>query len=470
MSLHRRLASGAALICIYLAVEYLLPKPASVTPEGWRLLGLFAATIGGLILQPVPGGAVVLAAVVLSALIGGLDTAQALGGYSDPMVWLVIAAFLISDALLKTGLARRIALFFVRAVGKSSLGVCYALSMTDMVLAAIIPSNAARSGGVILPVARSIAELYDSRPGPTAGLLGTFLLAAVYQNICVTAAMFITGQASNPLAARIATDTFHYPVTLLTWFLAGVVPGLCSLAVLPLLVFHLNPPKIRHTPEARAFAAGELKRMGPVSRAETIVMLVFAAVCLLWVTSPFHRIDITATALLGAVALILTGILSWEDVVRNKSAWSLFIWYGGLVQLGKALGETGVTRVFAQAVAARFTGEAWPVLLAGALVVYFYAHYGFASITAHLLAMFTPFCAVLIAKGAPAGLVLFAFACFSNFAAGLTHYGTTPAPMYFAQNYLSLREWWKVGFAVSIVNFTIWSTVGFWWWKLIGLW
>ncbi|MCL5743996.1 MAG: anion permease [Acidobacteria bacterium] len=470
MSLHRRLASGAALIFIYLAVEYLLPKPASIAPEGWRLLGLFAATIGGLILQPVPGGAVVLTAVVLSALIGGLDTAQALGGYSDPIVWLVIAAFLISDALLKTGLARRIALFFVRTAGRSSLGVCYALSLTDMVLAGIIPSNAARSGGVVLPVARSIVELYDSRPGPTAGLLGAFLIAAVYQNVCVTAAMFMTGQASNPLAARIATDAFHYPLTPAAWFAAGIVPGLCSLAVLPLLVFRLNPPKIRRTPEARAFAAGELKRMGPVSRPEAIVLLVFAAVCLLWVTSPFHRIDITATALLGAVALILTGILSWEDVVRNKSAWSLFIWYGGLVQLGKALGETGVTRVFAHAVAARFTGESWPVLLAGALVVYFYSHYGFASITAHLLAMFTPFCAVLIAKGAPAGLVLFAFACFSNFAAGLTHYGTTPAPMYFAQNYLSLREWWKVGFAVSIVNLTIWSTVGFWWWKLIGLW
>ena len=59
-------------------------------------------------------------------------------------------------------------------------------------------------GGVVLPIARSIAELYGSRPGVTAPLLGTFLITAVYQNICVTAAMFLTGQASNPLAAKIA--------------------------------------------------------------------------------------------------------------------------------------------------------------------------------------------------------------------------------------------------------------------------
>ena len=140
------------------------------------------------------------------------------------------------------------------------------------------------------------------------------------------------------------------------------------------------------------------------------------------------------------------------------------------MQLGRTLREAGVTREFASAVGTRFTGDAWPVLLGGALLIYFYTHYGFASITAHLLAMFTPFCAVLIARGAPAGLVLYAFACFSNFAAGLTHYGTTPAPMFFAQNYLSLREWWKVGFVASLANLAIWSTAGFWWWKRIGLW
>ena len=109
-----------------------------------------------------------LTAVVLASIIGGLTIAQALSGYSDPTVWLVMAAFFISRALINTGLARRIALFFVKLFGKSSLGVCYALAMSDMVLATIIPSNGARSGGVVLPIVRSIAELYGSQPGPTA--------------------------------------------------------------------------------------------------------------------------------------------------------------------------------------------------------------------------------------------------------------------------------------------------------------
>jgi DASS family divalent anion:Na+ symporter len=467
---HQRVLRGLILVAIFLLVAFVAPRPEQVSPAGWRLMALFIATIAGLILQPIPGGALVLSAVVLASLIGGLTIGEALGGYADPSVWLVMAAFFISTALMKTGLARRIALLFVRAFGKTSLGVSYSLSLTDMVLASIIPSNAARSGGVVLPIMRSIAELYGSQPGASAALLGTFLFAAVYQNICVTAAMFYTGQASNPLAAQIATTTFNYPVTITSWFLAGIVPGLCSLAIVPMVVFRLAPPEIRKTPQAPEFAAGELRKMGSMSRGERIVATIFASVCGLWMTSPLHGIDITVTAMLGAVALLLTGVLTWEDVVTNRAAWDIFIWYGGLVRLGKALNDTGVTRVFADNVAGIFGGAGWVVILAGALLIYFYAHYGFASITAHILAMFPPFAAVLIAQGAPVGLTVFGFAVFSNLAAGLTHYGTTPSPMFYAHGYVPFRTWWTVGFVVSLVNITIWSTIGFGWWKLIGVW
>ena len=458
-----------ALIAIFLIIEFLLPRPASVTAPGWRLVGIFGATIAGLILQPIPGGALVLLAVTLSAAFGGLTITQALSGYGDPTVWLVMAAFFISRALINTGLARRIALFFVRLFGRSSLGVSYALSISDMVLAAIIPSNGARSGGVVLPIVRSIAELYGSYPHESAGRLGNFLFSAVYQGICISAAMFFTGQASNALAAKMATDA-GYPIDWTKWFLAGIVPGLCSMAVVPWIVMKLNPPEIRSTPEASAFAADELRKLGPFQRKEWILTAVFVAVCGLWATSSLHGIDITITALFGSTALLLTGVITWEDVKSEKAAWDIFIWYGGLVQLGKSINNTGVTREFAAWAAALLGDATWPVILAISLGIYFYAHYAFASITAHILAMYPPFLAVLVATGAPLGLVAFAFACFTNLAAGLTHYGTTPSPMFYAHEYVPFQTWWKVGFAVSLVNIAIWSTVGFGWWKVIGFW
>jgi DASS family divalent anion:Na+ symporter len=455
---------------IYLFIVFAVPKPPAVSPAGWRLFGLFAATVAGLILQPIPGGALVLSAVTLSSLIGGLTIGQALSGFADTTVWLVMAAFFISRSLINTGLARRIALFFVRLFGRSSLGVCYALSASDLVLATIIPSNGARSGGVVLPIVRSIAELYGSKPGATAALLGSFLMPAVYQSVCVTAAMFYTGQASNPLAARIAQDATGYSVTWLQWFIAGIVPGLVSMAVVPWVVLKLNPPEIRKTPEAAAFAARELQAMGPMSRAEWILAAVFVSVCTLWVTTSYHGLDITVSALLGSIALLLTGVLTWEDVKTERSAWDIFIWYGGLLMLGKALNDAKVTVEFARLVGGAFGDMGWPILFAVALGIYYYAHYAFASITAHILAMYPPFLALLLAKGAPVGLMIFAFACFANLAAGLTNYGTTPSPMFFAHGYVALKMWWKIGFVVSLVNIAIWSTVGFGWWRLAGVW
>ena len=464
-----RIIGALIVIGLYAAVQ-LAPRPAEIKPEGWRLLAIFVATIGGLITRPISGGALVLIAVTLAGFMGGLTINQALEGYADPTVWLVMAAFFISIAMIKTGFARRLGLFFVRMFGASSLGVTYALAMTDMLLAGIIPSNGARSGGVVLPITRSIAELYGSRPGPTAPLIGTFLITAVYQNICVTAAMFMTGQASNALAAKIATDTFHYPVSWALWALAGIVPGLCSLALNPYIVYKLDPPVIRKTPEAAAFAASELKRMGPMDRSQKFVLAIFVSVCGLWMTSPLHHLDIAIPALLGSCALLATGILRWDDVLAERAAWDIFIWYGGLVRLGRALNDAGLTRVFANSVGTLFPGRSWVVLFAVALLIYFYTHYGFASITAHILAMFAPFVLVLTSKGAPPGLAIFAFACFTNLAAGLTHYGTTPSPMYYAANYVSFQKWWKAGFVVSLANLAIWSTVGFAWWKVIGLW
>jgi DASS family divalent anion:Na+ symporter len=468
--MNRRVWSAAVPILLAAGVILIAPRPEVIKPEGWRLLGIFVGAIAGLIMQPIPGGAVVLIAVTLAGVFGGLTPGQTLSGYGDPTSWLVMVAFFIARALIKTGLARRIALFFVRLVGGTSLGICYALTFSDVCLSAVIPSNAARSGGVTLPILRSLCEIYGSTPGKTAGLLGSFLMMAIYQNVCVNSAIFLTGQASNPLAAQIAMHSFNYPISWTSWFIAGSVPGLCSLLLVPVVVFYLNPPQIRRTPEAAEFAVKELKVMGPMKRPERIVLAVFISICAGWMTTPLHGIDITITALLGVAALLITAVLTWEDVKNEKSAWDVFIWYGGLLMLGKALNDAGITREFARAVAAQFGYLGWPALFAIALVLYFYAHYGFASITAHLLAMFMPFAGVLIAKGAPVGIVVFAFACFTSLGAGLTNYGTTPAPMFFAQDYVTLGRWWKVGAVVSVLILAIWCSAGFLWWKIIGLW
>lgn len=455
---------GAAL-CVALT-----PVPAGITPEAWRLLAIFAATIVGSIVRPVPGGAIVLLGVSALAIFGALPVESALKGYADPIVWLVLSAFMISRGMIKTGLGRRIAMLFVRAIGHRTLGLGYALVSTDMLLASVIPSNAARAGGIIFPVARSVAEAYESRPGPTARRLGAFLMPLIYQCDVIVCAMFLTGQASNALIAKFAAQTTGIELTYPRWIIASIVPGIVSLLVVPPLLYRIYPPEIKHTPEAAAYAASELKQMGRMSLHEKLMLLVFALVAILWMTTSWHGINYAVVALLGICVLLLSGVLEWSDVIAERAAWDVFIWYGGLVRMAEALGETGITKRFAEAAASFTSGWVWWAALAGLLLIYFYAHYAFASITAHATAMYIPFLVVIVASGAPPALAVLSLAYFSNLNASLTHYGTTPAPIYFGAGYVRQRTWWWLGLIVSVPNILIWTAIGFGWWKLLRWW
>src|SRR5687767_12178608 len=445
------------MVVLLVAVGILLiPVPSGVTTQSWRLLAIFAATITGSIVRPIPGAAIVLLGVTALPIFNVMTINQALTGYADPVVWLVLAAFFISRGMIKTGLGRRIAFLFIKAIGRHSLGLSYALASTETVLATVIPSTGARSGGIIFPIAKSLAEAYESRPGPTARRLGAFLMASVYQCNVVVCAMFLTGQASNPIIARFAQETTGIEITYARWAIAAIVPGILSLIAVPWLIYRVFPPEIKHTPAAGEFAS--------------LMLVVFGVVAVLWMTNRFHGLDYAAVALLGISVLLITGVLDWEDLITEKAAWAVFIWYGGLIRMAEALGQTGLTKRFAEAAAGLTTGWKWWLALASLLLIYFYAHYVFASITAHVTAMFVPFLIVILAAGAPPYLAVLLLAYFSNLSASLTHYGTTPAPIYFGAGYTTQRTWWWLGLIASITTIIIWSVVGVAWWKLLQLW
>jgi len=458
-------------IVLFVALGILaIPVPAGITPQSWRLLAIFAATIMGSIVRPIPGAAVVLLGVAALPVFRVLTINEALTGYADPVVWLVLAAFFISRGMIKTGLGRRIAFLFIKAIGKHSLGLAYALGSTETVLATVIPSTGARSGGIIFPIAKSLAEAYESRPGPTARRLGGFLMTSVYQCNVIVCAMFLTGQASNPIIARFAQEVTGIEITYARWVIGSIVPGLLSLVLVPWVLYRVFPPEVKHTPAASELASEELKAMGRPKWSEWLMMLVFLLVSILWMTSKLHGIDYAAVALLGISVLLLTGVLDWEDLINEKAAWGVFIWYGGLLRMAEALGQTGITKRFAEASASLTTGWKWWLALASLLLIYFYAHYAFASITAHVTAMFVPFLIVILAAGTPTYLAVLSLAYFSNLAAALTHYGTTPAPIYFGAGYTTQRTWWTLGLITSLITIAVWTVVGFTWWKVLKLW
>ncbi len=474
---------------------YLAPVPEGITPQSWRLLAIFIATIVGSILRPAPGGAIVLLGITAIAITKSMPLSEAmiatvtdpsrpdlkaveslrikstLAGYADPVVWLVLAAFFMSRAMVKTGLGRRIALFFIRAIGHRSLGLGYALAGADFLLAAVIPSNGARSGGIIFPITKSVAETYDSKPGPTARRLGSFLMSFMYQCEVIISATFLTGQAGNLLIQRFARQQGGIDLNYPTWLLGAIAPSLVCLAITPPLLYRLFPPEVTRTPDAAKFARMELEKMGRMTWREKIMLCVFAFVALMWgTTNRLHSVDYSVVAMIGICLLLLAGVITWADALAEHAAWDVFIWYGGMVRMAEALGETGITKKFAESAAGFTSGWQWWAALGLLALIYFYAHYAFASISAHALAMYTPFLIVVTLAGAPPFLAAALLAYFSNLSAGLTHYGTTPGPIYFGADYVTQQKWWQLGFIASVSNILIWGLVGLVWWKILGWW
>ena len=282
--------------------------------------------------------------------------------------------------------------------------------------------------------------------------------------------MFLTGMAANPLIAEIARKIAHVELTWGQWAFAAAVPGLLSLTLIPYLIYRLHPPEIRDTQAAQRHALEELHRMGPLSSRELRLLAILLGVMAGWVTSPWHGLHNAFVALAGVSAILLSRVLTWDDLLHETKAWDALIWFAGLLMMADALLDSGVVKIISGAVFARITGWPWWAAAAFLAGTYLYVHYGFASMTAHVTALYPGFLAAGLVAGAPPLLMALLLGFFSSLDAAMTHYGTGSAPVYFGAGYVSQTTWWRLGFLISLVNIIIWLGVGSLWWKVLGMW
>lgn len=455
------------------AVIWFLPHPDAITPIAWHLFAVFAATIAGFILQPLPIGAVAFIGVSVTALLGVVSVKVAISGYGNSTIWLIICAFLLARAFIKSGLGSRIAYLIIKAIGKSSLTLGYAITLSDFVISPATPSSTARAGGIIYPIIRSLSSALHSEPDDgTARKFGAYIMQIEYQANAITCAMFMTAMAGNPMAVELAAKTIGVEITWSAWATAAIVPGLLSLLLMPYLLYKLYPPEIHEMPHAKQMAVEALAKMGPMSWMETVVLAVFVGSLVRWATSSLTHMNATGVGMLAVTVLLLTNVLTWQDVLQEKGAWNTMFWMGSLIALAGALSSSGFIKVVADMAGAAIqsAGLSWLAAFIILVLIYVYSHYAFASVSAHIGAMYAAFFAVAVAVGTPPLLAAISFAALSNIMIPLTHYGGGAAPILYGAGYVPQGTWWKLGFIIVTVNLVIWLGIGSLWWHLIGLW
>ncbi len=452
-------------------IIWILPAPLGIEEKAWHLLAVFIATIVGFITKPIPMGAVALIALVVLVMSHTLTLAEGLSGFSHPTSWLTFSSFLIARGFIKTGLASRLAYLFIRILGQNTLLLSYGLLATDLVLAPGMPSGNARAGGVIFPLVKSLAQIYKSEPHDgSARRIGSFLMLTSFQGTQITTALFFTAMVANPLMAGIAGKIAGFEITWVTWASAAFVPGLISFLIMPLVVYYCYPPEIKYTPKAKKLARDKLRQMGKISSQEWSMALTFLLLLSLWIFGDYlGGIKSATTALLGVAILVVTQVLSWDEIISEKKAWNILLWFSILLMMASFLNEFGLIAWVSQQLKGLIDGFSWQVAFYLLSIVYFYNGYFFASKAARASAMYAPFLSVALAVGTPPVYAALALAFLLNLSGCLTHYGTAVAPIYFGSGYVEIRVWWKIGFILSLVYFPVWLGIGGLWWHILGI-
>lgn len=433
-------------------VLWFIPAPEGLSIEAWHFLAIFFAVVVGLIIEPVPAALVGFTGVSFVALLGliGNPTESikwALSGFGNSVIWLIFAAFMFALGYKKTGLGRRVSLMMVKYMGKSSLGLGYAVAFSDLILSPFMPSNTARSGGSVYPVAINIPQIFNSYPDKDPRKLGAYISWVAIATTCVTSSMFLTALAPNLLAVDLIAKNTGHTISWMEWATIMLPLMIPMFLLTPWLTYIVYPPTQKKSPEAPAWAAEELKKLGPVTFKEYLMAFLATVALVLWIFGKDFGVNATTTAICIVSVMVLTNVITWDDLLGEKAAFNVFIWFSTLVAMADGLKKVGVLDYIGKNSQTMLADLSTTTLIIALLILFYIMHYFFASTTAHVTALI-PLFMVISTSLLPAEQI----STFTVLLAGslgvmgiITPYGTGPSPIWYGTGYISQARWWALG-------------------------
>lgn len=436
--------------------------PFGFAPEAWRLFLIFMATIVLVVSQTLSILAASILALSLALLSGTMDPKAAYSGFDEGFILLIVVAFLISRAVVKSGLGKRIALQIIKRFGGSTLGLGYSMVAADLLIAPAFPSNTARSG-VLYPILHALCHDSGSKVADgSRKKMGAYLMMTSMSGLAISSALWLSAMAANPVGAAIAAQQ-GVQITFASWLLYALVPVGVSFALMPYLLHRVFPPHITQTPEAPLRASEELLHMGPISRNERITLTVFVTMVALWALGEGLGIDKTAVAFGGLGILMATRIFTLEDLRHEGEALGTFIWFAILYGISAELNRLGFIGQIGEGISALFAGLPWFWVYLLLVTAYVLIHYLFVSQTAHLLALFGVFLHVGLQAGVPGELLAMMLLFATNFSAVITPQGSSSNLLFAGSGYLEAGEIYRFGGIVTALYTLLFLSVGTAW-------
>ncbi len=446
-----------------------LDPPSGMNPKAWGLFPFYAGTILGIMLRPMGEASILLIFLGLYAVCMK-GTSVALSGFSIGMTWLVVGAYFIAQAFRDTNLGKRIAYILIGIFGRTSLGLGYAAAISDFVIAPVTPSNAARTGGIIWPIFKSISEALDSYPDKNPRGIGAYLEQLLYIVTMCTGLIFLTGYAANTVAWTFADQLLGLKITWFEWTSAFIVPSGIMLFLAPYVIYKIYSPTITNI-DNKTISKKGLESIGPMTTKEKILLCFFVLAIVAWATSSITGVSSTAVVLAFIALCLIFGVLKWQDVAKNGQIWTTLMWYGGILGMASALNKfeffTWMAGVLQQWV--DFSSFNHLTLLILLVFLGTSCRYLFVSCGAYMASVLPVQFTIGLAAGLPQWDMFLVFTTCGVMGALVTHYANAAGPVLFGSNYVPLKTWWSIGLFYTLLSYVVFALIGVPYWMAIGI-
>lgn len=436
-----------------------LVNPFHFDEMACRVIALAALMVTWWVTEALPMPVVALIPIIMFPLMGIATIKETASNYGNEVIFLFLGGFILGLGIEKWNLHKRIALTIVKATGTSGnmiiLGFILATGMISMWL-----SNTATTM-MMFPIALSVINVVGhGREDKSYKNFSICLMLAIAYAANFGGIATIIGTPPNAAYVSYITEKLNVEISFFDWLIVCLPISLLLMFSLYLVsVKLLFPNDISDSAEMKQVINEKLEALGPVSKAEKRVMVVFIGTALLWITRDlinqqgWFKLDDNSIAIFGAVMLFIVPagehgkkLLEWKDT--SHIAWGILLLFGGGIALAGALEKAGLMGKLGEWIAS-FSGSNLLLLLVVVTTVSIFIS-EFMSNIAQVI-VFAPVVTSIAEAAGFNPLILGVALTLAASCASMMPMGTPPNAIVFASGHVRIKDMMKAGLVMNLV-------------------
>lgn len=470
LSTERSRLTGLILGPVVMCLVVIMPPPFAELPvAAWHAAGLATLMAIWWVSEAVPIPVTSFLPLVLSPLLGIADIKTATASFAHPLIFLFLGGFLLSLAMEKWHLHKRIALAAMLAVGHKPSHQIGGLMLITAFLSMWMSNTA--TAVMMLPIGLSIIHLVSQdRPGQPSDFACALLLGIAY-SASIGGLATLIGTPPNALLAAYLADNYHIELGFGQWMLVGLPLSATMLVIcwFWLTKVHYRLPN-QECQSSRALLSQQLKQLGAMSKGEKWVAFIFTVTAIAWVTRPWLAkwtglaITDTGIAMLAATLLFVIPV----DIKRNEFVmdwpaakglpWGVLLLFGGGLSLAAQIKSSGLASFIGDNLsAAQGFPLLWVIIIVTCAIIFLTEITSNTATAAGFLPLLGPIAVAM--SESPALLTIPAALAAS--CAFMMPVATPPNSVVFASGQLQIKDMIKAGFALNLIAIVLIAIISY---------